>query len=56
MDKKKKRSVWKIIFYILFIIVILWFILVAVEYYRVKNDQRPLVCFGYHEVVEDEDE
>ncbi len=52
----KKRTVWKIIIYTLLIIVILWFILVVFEYYRVSKDKRPLLCFGYHEVVEDDDE
>ena len=53
---KKKRNVWKILLYIFFLIVILWFILVIYEYYRVKKDKRPWLCWGYKEVVEDDDE
>ena len=56
MSSERKRNIWKYILYIILVIVILWFMLVVVEYYRVAKDKRPLLCFGYHEVVEDDDE
>ena len=56
MNSERKRKVLKYLLYFILLIVILWFILVIIEYYRVKKDKRPLVCFSYHEVVEDDDE
>ena len=56
MNGEKKRKGWKILLYVFLTIVILWFILVLIEYFRVSHDKRPLLCFNYHEVVEDDDE
>ena len=56
MNSERKRNTWKYIIYIVLIFVILWFALVVLEYYRVNNDKRPLICFNYHEEVEDDDE
>ena len=56
MSDERKRNVWKYILYVVLILVVLWFILLVIELYRVNRDKRPLLCFGYHEVVEDDDE
>lgn len=56
MNSERKRNVWKYLLYLLLILVILWFILVIYEYYRVSKDKRPLLCWGYKEVIEDDDE
>ena len=53
---KSKRKIWKITMFTILAIVALWFSLVIIEYHRVSNDKRPLLCFNYHEVVEDDDE
>lgn len=54
-NEKKK----KIIFYLtlfLGIIVVLWFILCLIEYNRVHNDKKPLICFGDSREIESESE
>ena len=56
MNSERKRKTWKWIFITILLLVVLWFILVIIEYSRVNKDKRPLLCFGYHEVVEDDDE
>lgn len=56
MNSERKRKTWKWILITLLLIVVLWFILVIIEYNRVHHDKRPLLCWGYHEEVEDDDE
>lgn len=53
-DKKKKIILYITIF--LGVLVLLWFILALVEYYRVNNNKSPLVCFGDSREVESESE
>lgn len=56
-DKKvKRRKKVKIFLTILAIGFLLWFVLLMVEYSRVKNDKRPLLCTPMVKDVEDDDE
>ena len=52
MDKKK--TIFKILGIILLCIVLLWFALVLYNFYRAKNDNKPILCF--HEIKDIESE
>ena len=52
----KKRKIIKVIIIIIAIIIVAWFCLALSEYYRVRIDKRPLICFGEKKDIESEKE
>jgi len=52
----RKRKIIKILSYMVLTIVVLWFCLVLIEFYRVKIDKKPLFCFNDVKDIEDDDE
>ncbi len=58
MENKNKKllSKLKVILFILIIITIAWFSLTVYEFYRVKTDKKPIVCFHETRDVESSSE
>ena len=56
-DKSKKiLNIIKTIAIVLVIIVVIWFSFTLIEFYRVKSDKRPIVCFNEKKDTESSDE
>lgn len=53
---QKKRKIIKYISFTILGIVILWFVLVLGEFFRVRIDKKPLICFNAVKDIEDDDE
>lgn len=51
-SNKKVKSIIKWVLIVLSVIVVLWFSFTMCEYYRVRIEKRPIVCF--HEVTDTE--
>ena len=57
MEKDKKaRKIISIVFWVLGVIVFAWFFLVVINYYLVRKDGRPVMCWNYTRENYDEDE
>lgn len=52
----QRRLKFKILAYILLILVFIWFSFAMYEMYRVKDNKRPLICLNMVKDVEDNDE
>ena len=52
----KIRKLVKLISFVMLTLVILWFSLILIEMYRVKTDNKPMICFNEVKDVEDDDE
>ncbi len=49
--KTKKRIIWAVAI-VLLVIIVAWFSLAMYNYYRVKTDKKPLLCYGNTKEVE----
>lgn len=53
---KNARKIISIIFWLLGVLVFAWFLLLLINYYLVRKDGRPVMCWNYIKEVYDEDE